>query len=364
MTGRVVLAGAGLAAQRCAETLRANGHDGPITIVGAETHPPYDRPPLSKPEGGTSGPRLLRPRDWHAEQDVELRTGTRVTGLDARRRRVALAGGERLAYDRLLIATGADPVLPALFAGLANIQVLRTHEDARRLSDAMAPGTRLAVVGAGLVGQEVAATATGLGARVTLIDAAPSPFDALMGPRMGAWLAGVHRTAGVELRTGRSVVEIAGAPSARALVLDDGARVRCDHVLVGVGVRPATAWAAGHGFERGVPIDAEGRSPLAGVFAAGDAACPLDFLTGRHRSAGHWEAAARQGAAAARAMLGATPRPAAAGLERPARHPPPARRRPARRRRRAARRRSRRERVRPHLHTRRTPRRRGAGRSR
>ncbi len=192
--------------------------------------------------------------------------------------------------------------------------MLRTHEDARRLSVAMTPGARLAVVGAGLVGQEVAATATGLGARVTLIDAAPAPFDALMGPRMGAWLAGVHRTAGVELRTGRSVVEVAGAPSATALVLDDGARVRCDHVLVGVGVRPATAWAAAHGFERGVPVDAEGRSPLAGVFAAGDAACPLDPLTGRHRSAGHWEAAARQGAAAARAMLGASPRPAAAPL--------------------------------------------------
>jgi 3-phenylpropionate/trans-cinnamate dioxygenase ferredoxin reductase subunit len=306
---RIVLAGAGLAAQRCAEALRAAGHDGPITMLGAEAHPPYDRPPLSKPEGGGAAPRLLRPEGWHAEHGIELRTDTPVAGLDAWRRRIELAGAERLHYDRLLIATGAEPVLPRFLAGYANVQVLRRHDDAHRLAAALAPGRRLAVVGAGLIGQEVASTATGLGARVALIDAADSPFDALMGPRMGGWLAALHRARGVEVLTGRGVAGVEGDETVTALLLADGTRVACDHVLVGVGVRPATAWASDHGFAHGVPVDATCRSPFENVFAAGDAACTLDPLTGRHRSAGHWEAAARQGVASARAMLGVPPRP-------------------------------------------------------
>jgi 3-phenylpropionate/trans-cinnamate dioxygenase ferredoxin reductase component len=277
---RIVLAGSGLAAHRCAEALRAGGHDGPVVMLSAERHPPYDRPPLSKP--GADPLHRLRPAGWYADAGVELRLATPVTGLDPAARQVVLDGGERLPYDRLLIATGADPVVPALFAGLPTAQALRTLDDALRLRAALRPGLRLAVVGAGLVGQEVASMAVMHGVRVTLIDAAARPFDALVGPALGGWLADLHRAAGVELRLGARVVE-AGAEWLR---LSDGACVACDHMLVGVGVRPAVGWAGGR------VADAPG------VLLAGDAA-----------GAGHWEAAARQGAAAARAMLGLPARP-------------------------------------------------------
>jgi 3-phenylpropionate/trans-cinnamate dioxygenase ferredoxin reductase subunit len=289
----VVLAGAGLAAQRCAEALRAGGHDGPIGMIGAEPHPPYDRPPLSK--GGEHV--RLRPAAWYREHAVALRLGTPLTGLDAAAREVILAGGERLRYDRLLIATGADPIVPPLFAGAANAQALRTIDDALRLRGALRPGCRLAVVGAGLVGQEVASTALARGARVTLIDASPAPFDAIVGPALGGWLADLHRKAGVDLRLGVRGAGAEGHGRMDALRLSGGGRVPCDHVVVGIGVRPATAWALRERLVAGP----DGRTALPGVFAAGDAA-----------GGAHWDAAGRQGAAAGRAMLGRPPAAAAA----------------------------------------------------
>jgi 3-phenylpropionate/trans-cinnamate dioxygenase ferredoxin reductase component len=305
---RVVIAGAGLAAQRCSEVLRVSGHDGPIVIVGAEPHAPYDRPPLSKAflVGEEVDPRL-RPARWYADHDVELRLGMSARRLDARRRELVLAGGAAIRYDRLLIATGAAPVLPAMFAA-AGAQSLRTLEDAGRLRDRLAPGVRLAVIGAGLVGQEVASAAVARGARVTLIDGAPAPFDALVGPALGGWLAAEHREAGVHLRLGAMV---AGVERAR-LRLDDGKSVPFDHLLVAIGVRPATGWLEGSGLDpHGVAVDGRGQTALPDVYAAGDAACTFDRVVRRHVSAGHWEAAARQGAAAARAMLGLSPvRPA------------------------------------------------------
>jgi NADPH-dependent 2,4-dienoyl-CoA reductase/sulfur reductase-like enzyme len=234
-----------------------------------------------------------------------------VKRLRGRQRRVELAGGECLPYDRLLIATGAAPVFPAVLRAGPNVQGLHTLEDALRLRVALGRGVRLAVVGAGLVGQEVAATAVAAGAWVTLIDVAPRPFDSLLGPALGGWLADLHHAAGVDVRLGRRVTGVAGAARVHALRLDDGAQVACDHVLVACGVRPATAWLAGNGVDpRGVVVDGEGRTRLPGVFAAGDAACPLHAFSGRHRPTGHWETAARQGAAAARAMLDLPMRPA------------------------------------------------------
>jgi NADPH-dependent 2,4-dienoyl-CoA reductase/sulfur reductase-like enzyme len=289
---RVVLAGAGLASQRCAEALRAAGHDGPITMVGAERHRPYDRPPLSK-----AGAELLvhlRPERWYADHDVTLRLGTPVAALDVGGRQVLLRGGERLPYERLLIATGAEPIVPPPFAGRSNVQALRTVDDAWRLRTALAPGCRLVVVGAGLVGQEVASTAVARGAQVTLVDAAPAPFDALVGPALGGWLAALHRAAGVELCLGVGVTGAAGSGRIEALELADGRRLVCDHVVVGVGVRPATRWAV----HNRLFATANGATALPSVFAAGDAA-----------GGAHWEFAARRGAAAARAMLGVPARP-------------------------------------------------------
>jgi NADPH-dependent 2,4-dienoyl-CoA reductase/sulfur reductase-like enzyme len=304
-----VIAGAGLAAQRCCEALRAGGHDGPIVMVGEEPHAPYDRPPLSKAVAAGEHVDLgLRPASWYADRGVELRLGVAARRLHAAGHELILDDGETLGYDRLLIATGAVPVVPPALAVAPGVQVLRTLEDAQRLRGALAPGARLAVVGAGLVGQEVASTAAARGARVTLIDAARAPFDALVGPRLGGWLADVHRGAGIDVRLGVNVERVDG----EGLRLGDGTRVACDHVVVGIGVRPASDWLKGCGLgSRGVAVDSDGRTALPHVYAAGDVACPLDPLTGRHVSSGHWEAAARHGAAAARAMLGLGPAPPA-----------------------------------------------------
>jgi 3-phenylpropionate/trans-cinnamate dioxygenase ferredoxin reductase component len=277
---RIVIVGAGLAAQRCAEALRANGHDGPITMYGAEPHAPYDRPPLSKAVLAGERPELsLRPPTWHADHDVDLRTDTRVTSLD------------ELAFDRLLIATGANPVMIPALAGRENVHVLRTLDDALRLEVALAGSEHIAIVGGGLIGQEVASSAVARGVKATLIDAVPNPFDALMGPGSGHHLKALHEQAGVELKLGRRLL---GVRDDGALHLDDGSWVEPDHVLVAVGVRPATEWTP---WPAGIPVDGEGRTPIPNVFAAGDA-------TG----VAHWEAASRQGTAAARAMLGLAPR--------------------------------------------------------
>ena len=257
---RIVLVGAGLAAQRCAEALRANGHDGPLTMIGAERHAPYDRPPLSKAILAGERPDLA-----YRMPDVELLTGTRVTRVDER---VHLETGDDLPYDKVLIATGAEPIrLP----GLEHAHTLRTLDDALRLDAAMTRADSIAIVGAGLIGQEVASAARAKGLEATLIDAATDPFDALMGPGGGHHLKTLHERAGVTLHLGRRLL----AASEHALRLDDGTVVEADLTLVAIGVRPATLPAPPHAFH------------------AGD-------VTG----SAHWEAAARQGAAAARAMLG------------------------------------------------------------
>ena len=308
-----------MAAQRCCETLRALGHDGPITIAGAEDSEPYDRPPLSK-EGltGAADPRF-RPRPWYADHDVELRLGTPAVRLRPGARTVELAGGERLRYDDLLIATGSRPVMLPALAGFANVQALRTLADAERLRAALRAGAAVSVIGGGLIGLEVASSACRLGASVTVIEAAPLPLRGLLGAEVGLRLAAWHREDGADLRLGAALESARGgecaadgAPSDAAtpaqrrieqdtlaagaaarrveeLVLADGSRIATDHVVVAVGVRPATEW-----------LEGSGHTGLPRVYAAGD-------VTG----GGHWEAAARQGAGVARALLGLDPQPPA-----------------------------------------------------
>jgi NADPH-dependent 2,4-dienoyl-CoA reductase/sulfur reductase-like enzyme len=261
---RIVIVGAGLAAQRCCHALRRLGHDGPITLVGDEGVLPYDRPPLSKEHLHAPVALELRPREWYAGNGVELRLGDPAAGLDLVRRRVPLASGEAVPYDRVLIATGARPVrLP----GLEGAHVLRSAADAEALRGALGPGARLAIVGGGFVGLEVAATARGLGAEVTLFEAAPVPLFGVLGARLGSYFADWHAANGVKLVT-----------SAVSLPVVD----EYDAVLVAVGVRPALGW---------LPGDVAPDDPH--VFVAGDAA-------GGH----HWEAAVAGGVAAAHAILG------------------------------------------------------------
>jgi 3-phenylpropionate/trans-cinnamate dioxygenase ferredoxin reductase component len=312
VTDGIVIAGGGLAAQRAAETLRRAGFEGRVRMICAERHRPCDRPPLSKEvlAGGEHG--AFRPASWYGEHSVELELGIAAAGLDCRRRALTLVDGRELRYDRLLIATGSRPRRLALLDGFANVHTLRTLDDAHALRAALADGGRLAIVGAGFVGQEVAAAAARAGVEATIVEAADAPLQALLGAEVGTWFAQLHRSQGVDVLVGAEIAAAHGARRVQALTLRDGRRVACDHVVVGIGVDPDLGWLAGSGLDtRGVAVDADGRSAAPDVFAAGDAAATYDQVLRKHVPGGHWESAARQGVAAARAMLGHEPRSSA-----------------------------------------------------
>jgi 3-phenylpropionate/trans-cinnamate dioxygenase ferredoxin reductase component len=266
--------------------------------VCGEPVAPYDRPPLSKELRAEP----FRPPEWYGENEVELLLGRRAAQLDVAARRVTLEGGAELGYDELIVATGARPRRLPMFAGRPNVHVLRTLADTRGLHDALVPGARLAIVGAGFIGQEVAATARGLGVDVTLIEAAEVPLAHVLGLRLGGWFADLHRAEGVRVELGLSVADawpaVAGAP-VQELVLSDGRMIPADSVLVGVGVAPETRWLAGSPLAGGVAVDDGARTVIPHVYAAGD-------VTGGQ----HWELAARLGASAARSILGLPVAPA------------------------------------------------------
>jgi NADPH-dependent 2,4-dienoyl-CoA reductase/sulfur reductase-like enzyme len=290
MRSSVLIVGGGLAAQRAVETLRARDHSGPIRVVCGEPIAPYDRPPLSKELHAEP----FRPADWYAENEVELLLDRRAAALDVAARRVTLDDGVELGYDDLIVATGARPRRLPLFAGRPNVHALRTLADTHALRDSLTPGARLAIVGAGFIGQEVTATARARGVDVTLIEAAEVPLAHILGTRLGGWFADLHREEGVTVELGVSVADAgpAGAPVER-LVLTDGRMIAADAVLVGVGVTAETRWLAGSALAHGVAVDDGARTVIPHVYAAGD-------VTGGQ----HWELAARLGAAAARSILG------------------------------------------------------------
>lgn len=311
----IVIAGGGLAGQRACEALRRIGYDGPIRMIAAERHQPYDRPPLSKDYlAGTLDEAALplRPRAWYADHDVDLLLGQRALRLHPLARTITTSPGDRLRYEQLLIATGSTPRRLPIAAGHANVCELRTLDDARALREALTPGTRLAIIGAGFIGQEVAATATARGARVTIIEAAEAPLARLMGADLGRWFARFHRDEGIDVMLSAHVQRWHGTDTVEAVELRDGRLMECDAIVVGIGTEPTTDWLAGSGLEPdGVRVDGAGRTALPGVFAAGDASSPFNPQLGQHVRSEHWEAAARQGAAAAHAMLGLKTPPAA-----------------------------------------------------
>ncbi|HYH54722.1 MAG TPA: FAD-dependent oxidoreductase [Solirubrobacterales bacterium] len=306
-----VIVGGGLAAQRVAEGLRRRGYEDPVRIVCGEPEPPYDRPPLSKELlAGTVGEAEVayRPAGWYEENEVELLLGAWAEELDAGRRRVGLDSGASLPYENLVIATGGEPRRLRFLAG-ANVHELRTLADLRRLRSALVAGSRLAIVGAGFIGQEVAATARALGVEVTVVEALPVPLEPIVGPRLGRWFADMHREEGVRIIAGAALESARGSGDRiEELVLADGRRVECDAVLVGIGTVPATGWLEGSGLGNGgVPVDAGGRAALPGVFAAGDACLGFEPRRRTHLRTEHWDAAAWQGAAVAKAILGEEP---------------------------------------------------------
>jgi len=307
---RVVIVGASLAGLRAAESLRQNGFEGAVTLVGAEPHLPYDRPPLSKQvlAGEWDLDRIwLRPAETYARLDLDLRLGRRATALDPHARTVVLDDGEPVGFDGLVITTGALPRTLPNTPALEGIHVLRTIEDCLAIRSALDAGIRrLVVVGAGFIGAEVAATARRRGHEVTLLEALRVPLARGLGERMGEVCAALHRDEGVDLRLGVAVAGFEGSGHVEAVRLGDGGVVEADLVVVGVGVRPATDWLEGSGLvlsDGVVCRDTCAVEGAEGIYAAGDLARWPNHLFGEEMRVEHWTNAAEQADAAARNLL-------------------------------------------------------------
>ena len=308
----VLIAGAGLGGARVAEGLRAAGFDGRIVVAGAEQHGPYERPALSKrvllgecPVSAIG----LRPDGYWRDHSIELRTGETVDSIDVGARR-ATAGGHQLRWGRLVLATGVRARRIPELEGLANVHYLRTADDAANLRDALLGGGRLAVIGAGFVGLEAASAALRLGVDVTVVDPAPVPFQKTLGPALGLRMGRIARDAGVDLRLGTSIARpLSESGRAVALELQDGSRIDCDTVLVGIGSLPNSQIAEGSlalAADRGIITDESGRTSADGVFACGDVAA-AQRANGSVNRIEHWSAAAWSARAVACAMVGAPP---------------------------------------------------------
>ena len=304
-----VIVGAGLAGAKAAETLREEGFEGRVILVGDEPEAPYERPPLSKKYLTGDSPREdahVHPDGFYAEHDIEVLGGVLATGLDVEGRRVGLADGRSLPYDRLLIATGSVPRRPPIEGiDLAGVHTLRTLADADVLRERFADRARVAIIGAGWIGCEVAAAARARGAEVTLIEAGGAPLERVLGPELGGIYADLHREQDVRVLTGAAVEAIEGGEHVERVRLAGGRSVDCDVVVVGVGVVPDTrlAVAGNLDVDDGIVVDEHLRTSAPDVFAAGDVASAFHPRYGRHVRVEHWANALNQGAAAARSML-------------------------------------------------------------
>jgi 3-phenylpropionate/trans-cinnamate dioxygenase ferredoxin reductase subunit len=305
----IVVVGASLAGLRAAEELRAQGHDGPIAMVGDEPHRPYDRPPLSKQVlAGKQPPEatvLTVPEGSVDDLDLDWHLGTTATGLDLDARAVLLGGGERLPFDGLVIATGASPRRLPGTDHLDGVHTLRTLDDCVAVRAALeAAPRRVAVVGAGFIGAEVAATCRGLGIDVSLIEALPVPLERGLGPTMGSVMADVHRDHGVDVCLGVGVVRIEGEERVERIRLTDGRVLDVDLVVIGIGVSPNTQWLEGSGLtiEDGVLCNAACRA-APGIVGAGDVARWPNARFGETMRVEHWDNAVEMGAHAARTLL-------------------------------------------------------------
>ncbi|MFD8727494.1 NAD(P)/FAD-dependent oxidoreductase [Streptomyces sp. NPDC059611] len=277
MLKRVVVVGAAAAGLTAVETLRSKGYEGAVTLVGDEVHLPYDRPPLSKDfltEGWEPEQTWLRRPDALAAVDADLRLGRRATALDRAARTVTLDTGEQLPYDAAVIATGLRPRRLPWAEGVDGVHVLRSLDDAVRLRAELAARPRVAVIGAGFLGSEIAANARAFGLDVTLIAPEPVPLLAQVGPEVGAYVAGLHRDHGVRLRLGAKVVGLADdGGRVRAVLLDDGTEIPAELVVTAIGSVPAVDWLTGSGLDLGDGILCDAHCRAApGVWAAGDVA--------------------------------------------------------------------------------------------
>jgi len=305
----IVIVGAGECGTRAAFALREAGHDGPITLIGDEPHLPYERPPLSKAAlgGDTVVPKLIADEARLQESGIEHRRGVRVTGIDRTERRLSTDSGA-LSYDKLLLATGSTPRrLTQDGAELLHIAYLRTLADAAALQPRLRPGARIVIIGAGFIGLELAAAASGRGCRVTVIEMLPRILARLVPAEIAAVIAARHAVAGVEILTGVTIARLETGPAAARITLGDGRQLDADLLVAGIGALPATglAVAAGLAIDNGIAVDAELRTADAHILAAGDCCSfPLALYGGRRVRLEAWRSAQELGNLAARNLLG------------------------------------------------------------
>ena len=305
-----VIVGASLAGAKAAETLREEGFDGPIVLIGEESDCPYERPPLSKGYLLGNDEResiFVHPEGWYAENHVELRLGATATSIDRPGRSVGLTGGGSVPYDKLLITTGASPRHLNLPGGdLDGVLYLRSVQDSERLADALKGGGSVVIAGAGWIGLETAAAARHYGCEVTVVEPERGALLRSVGPELGEVFADLHRSHGVTFRFGEGLSEITGSGRAAAAVTSTGTELPADVVIIGIGAVPNAAIAAEAGLEvdNGILTDEALRSSDPDIFAAGDVAKSFNPLLGRRIRVEHWGNALTGGPAAARSMMG------------------------------------------------------------
>jgi 3-phenylpropionate/trans-cinnamate dioxygenase ferredoxin reductase subunit len=305
-----VIVGASLAGARAAAELRERGFDGKVILIGAEPGWPYERPPLSKNYLRGESERekaYVHPEEYYREHEIELRTETEVSAIDPAAGTVTLSGGEEVSFDKLLLTTGAEPRrIPVAGADLEGIYYLRTMADSEALRERLQTGARLAVVGAGWIGTEVAASARQKGVEVTLIDPLNVPYENILGEEIGAFYRDVHAGQGVNLLLSDGVESFEGDGRLARVRTTGGRTVECDFAVVGIGVVPRAQLAEDAGLEvgNGIVVDASLKSSNPNIFAAGDVASAWHPFFEQHVRVEHWANALNQGPAAARAMLG------------------------------------------------------------
>ncbi|WP_349897688.1 NAD(P)/FAD-dependent oxidoreductase [Parafrigoribacterium soli] len=307
-----VIVGGGLAGASAAEELRKQGFDGSIRIVAGEAHEPYIRPPLSKGYlAGSDGldAVYVHPKEWYSENRIEVTTGTSVTKIDRAAHEVTLSTGDRVAYDKLLLATGSAPrTLSIEGADLGGVHYLRTIDDSEALQTELRAGDKkLVLIGSGWIGMEVGATARGFGNEVTILERDPIPLANALGDELGTMFADMHKEKGVVLRPSVGVTRIVGEGGrVTGVELEGGEVVPADVVLVGIGAVPNVSLAQEAGLEvdGGVLTDASLATSDPDIFAAGDIASAMHPLINQRLRSEHWANALNEGAAAARSMLG------------------------------------------------------------
>src|SRR5918998_2180343 len=310
MSETFVIVGASLAGGGAAATLRQEGFDGRGILIGAESQPPYERPPLSKEylrDESSFEQALVQSPEFYSENEIETRFGVRAKRVGVAEKVVEIDGGERVSYDKLLVATGGRNRrlhIPGL--DLEGVYDLRTVADCERIRAEIAPGRKALMVGMGFIGSEVAASLRQSGVDVVVVDRNKVPLRRVLGEEVGRVIEGIHRDHGARLIFKDTVAAFEGADRVERVVTQGGRRIECDFVVVGLGVEPVTELLADTGVEiaNGIVVDEFCRTGVEGIYAAGDVANHYHQVFERRIRVEHWQNALKQGLAAARSMMG------------------------------------------------------------